>query len=81
MPWGIPLARNLRVVRKVRAQGTRLRSSIASIKQRTTLVNSYILYPWARAGWCVGLITALHPRKLGCQLTSITYANFVFYYG
>ena len=45
-----------------------------------SLVNRYIMYRWAGAGWCVGLITARHPRKLACHQTPKGYANFVVYY-
>ena len=45
-----------------------------------SLVNRYIMYRWARVGWCVGLITARHSRKLARHQTSKGYANFVVYY-
>jgi len=38
------------------------------------------MYRWARVGWCVGLITARHSRKLARHQTSKGYANFVVYY-
>jgi hypothetical protein len=43
-------------------------------------VNRYILYLWAGAGWCVGLITAQHSRKLARHQTPKGHANSVVYF-
>jgi len=44
------------------------------------LVNRYILYRWAGAGWCVGRIIARHTREVKRHKTPKGYANFVVYY-
>ena len=45
-----------------------------------TLVNRFILYRWAGAGWCVGQIIRRHSQKLKRHKTPKGYANFVVYY-
>ena len=45
-----------------------------------TLVNRFILYRWAGAGWCVGQIIRRHSQKLNRHKTPKGYANFVVSY-
>ena len=44
------------------------------------LVNRFILYRWAGAGWCVGQIIKRLSQKLNRHKTPKGYANFVVYY-